>query len=205
VKTGRARTQERILRGAPRSPGTLDEDAILRDLGPKVVAYARRLGWFLPGAEPEDLEQEALFGLVRACRTYKPERGAFEPFAFECVRRWLVWTLRRDTTQRSRVLTSAERSVRNEDGEAVSIEEFLPDRLSDPARVAEGREQLRAIVAAAPSLTELEARAVFGQMAGFGYRELSGSGGTLDTRGKERWRDLDNAMQRGRKKLRRAA
>lgn len=193
-------------RGAPRSPGTFDEEAILRDFGPRVVAYARRLGWFLPGSEPEDLEQEALFGLLRACRTYKPERGPFESFAFECVRRWLVWTLRRDNTHRSSVLTLAQRSVRNEDGEEVAIDEFLPDRLSDPARLAEGREQLRAIVDAAPSLTELEARAVFGQMAGFDYRELSGGReGTLDTRGKPRWRDLDNAMQRGRQKLRRAA
>lgn len=171
------------------------EEQLVREYAERARAYARSLGWKLPGADQDDLEQEALIGLLRAVRYYDPALGVpFWPtFARMCIHRWLAWTLRRDNRERAKVLSRAARVLRNEEGELLAITEIVPDPCADVARIAEGRRELRALLEALPLLSELERRAVAGRLQGYSYAELGEHG------------SIDNALQRARTKLRRAA
>jgi RNA polymerase sporulation-specific sigma factor len=65
-----------------------------------VSRYRRRaervaLSFFLPGADRDDLRQEAVVGLLKATRTYRPDAGIpFASFFPLCVWRWLATCLR---------------------------------------------------------------------------------------------------------------
>jgi RNA polymerase sporulation-specific sigma factor len=154
---------------------------------------ARRLGWHLPGAELEDLEQEACLGLLLAARGYRAGTDVpFPAFAAICVRRRLSDALRGASSRRQQPLTWARRSLRNSEGEELELAQLLPDPIG-LEQLLEARERLRAIVAAAGRLTPLERRALFGLAAGYSYAEL-GDG----------LKRVDNAIQSGRRKLRAA-
>jgi hypothetical protein len=93
------------------------------------------------GVEVEDLRQEALIGLFDTCRLHDPAKGPFAALAKRNVR-WRVSRARaRARTVKHRLLTHAAR-----DGDDPS--RWLAQRLpapagSDPARVAELRDELR--------------------------------------------------------------
>jgi RNA polymerase sporulation-specific sigma factor len=154
---------------------------------------AHRLGWYLPGAEIEDLEQEALLALLVAARDYRSSGGCpFAAFAAIVVRRRLSDALEWANSRRQAPLTEARRHFRNSEGEELELAEQLPDPIG-LEQLLEAREELRRLLDAARALTELERRATLGLAGGYSYEELGGPP-----------RRLDNAIQRGRSKLRAA-
>ena len=187
----------------PRSQNAkIGEAEAIRLYGDQVRAYARGTRFYLPGAEIEDLEQEALIGLLHACRYYKPELGVpFWPgFALMCVRRWLTWTLRRDNHVRHQSLTKALRCGVGEDGTEVRIAELLPDPRAGVPELLIAREELQRLIDVAwHELSDLERRGVFGFAIGYSYGEIEGCADG------EQPKKVDNAIQRGRAKLRAAA
>lgn len=172
----------------------MTENELIREHGEHVRAFAHSLGYFLAGGDRDDLEQEALLGLLRAWRSYKPERGPFWPrFALYCVRRHLIDAIKTANRGQTRPLTRSLRTGFDENNDEVAVVELLEDACGDPLRRVVAREELRRVVSIAKTMTPLEQRATFGIAAGYSYEELGPS------------KTIDNASQRGLVKLRRGA
>ena len=57
----------------------------------KCIVLSKARGYFLVGADKEDIIQEGMIGLVKAIRDYKPEREAsFKGFAEICINRQII-------------------------------------------------------------------------------------------------------------------
>lgn len=132
----------------------------------------------VPGAELQDVEQEALIGLWVAARTYDGS-GKFTGWANIVIRRRLNTVLTSALTNKNRILRDADR-----DGLVL-----LTDGI-DPERVAIDRERLARITAALGSLTARERQAV--------ADHLNGAPSKLT-------RSHDSSLTRARTKLRQAA
>lgn len=179
-----------------------------------VVTYlslARRIAseFFLPGAEREDVEQEAALALLAAAKSYRPELGVpFEAFAKLVIRRRLKTAVRLSHGLKHRALNESLRSaaaVGDDAGDVVELVDTLPSPGADPALIVPAREEALALLdAIAEDLTPLERRVLIGYANGSSYRELS----TLiddvprkGARGADPLKTIDNAIARARRKL----
>lgn len=99
--------------------------------------------YHLPGADRDDVQQEALIGLWEAARAHDPSKGAFPAFAATVIRRRLASCLKSAHAQKHQPLTRSARTV-----PPVSVDD------------QETRDRIRAIVAAVPTLTTAERKAV---------------------------------------------
>ncbi len=160
---------------------------------------SRARGYFLVGAEYDDLEQEGLIGLFKAVRDYEPARQvSFRCFAELCVTRQIVTAIRAATRAKHQPLNRyVSLSVPGlaPDGSA-ALEALLDDhRLPDPAEElasAEERRQVRACMDRV--LSELEVDVLRLYLDGFTYQEI---GARLGRPVKA----VDNALQRIKRKL----
>lgn len=175
------------------------------------VAYAVASRFYMPGGDRDDVRQEALLGIVRAIRTFREGRGVpFCGFVRMAVYRWLVTTCTQEPNrQKHRPLNESERTIRNEEGELDAAVAFIEDARADVPALAEQRAELYRIVTALRSLSPLEARCVVAYALGFSYEEIGVLAAATPRRyaghGPVDFKGVDNAMQRGRRKLRRAA
>lgn len=144
-----------------------------------------------PGADRDDVVQEALIGLWIAAREYDPEQGKFNHFAALVVRRHLVDCLRAARRFKQQPLNLALRALPDPDGEWRDILETLP-HLHQVVDVVESREKLRIVLEAIPRLSELQRHCVVGIAAGYDYVDLGP------------YKQVDNALTKARRKLRRA-
>jgi RNA polymerase sporulation-specific sigma factor len=177
----------------------MSEESVIREHGEHVRAFARSLGYYLPGAEIEDLEQEALIGLVKAWRSYDSELGPFWPHAATCIRSQLTDAMKTAARLKQRLLTRALRVVVDDEGIEFSAPEAFGDPRADIVELLGLRAEVQRIFRGVSDLSELERRAVLGTAAGYSYAELEGVGTAAEVK------RIDNALQRGREKLRLAA
>lgn len=156
----------------------LNEAALIRQY--ERLAYWAAREFYLPGADRDDVNQEALLAALAAIRTHNPALGSLGSFVVLCVRRRLS-TLLKNATREKRTAP---------EGSEVVV--YGPD----PAEVAERRDEIRRLFTVVrDDLTPLERDCVVGLAAGMSYAEL-------DTRHRK---TADNAIQRARRKLRAAA
>jgi RNA polymerase sporulation-specific sigma factor len=157
------------------------------------LAEAIASDYFIPGADREDVIQEALIGLLVAARMFDG-RGEFKAFAGMVVRRWVQTEVTRARREKRRPITEAVRTLRDpETGDDWAASELIEDHYSNVLDLLTGREDYARFAAAVRSLTDLERRAI----AALVNEEHPHSGGTD--------KSLDNALQRARAKLRKAA
>lgn len=151
-------------------------------------------GYYLPGAERQDVEQEALIGLWVASCEWKPDGGAsFTSFARLVITRRLDTCVRLAHRDKHQVLNGSVREFVTDDGFSVDAAEALPCLHQVTDRV-EDREQLRAVLRAIEhDLSDLERHCVIGIAQGLSYAEIG-----LPSQ-------VDNALMRARRKLRAAA
>lgn len=97
--------------------------------------------FFIPGAEPDDVRQEARVALWEATGAYRKEVGPFPPFARTVIRRRLGDAVRNANRQSRCVLTDAYRDL---------------DTVEAPADPLEHRERLREITRYVAALNERE-------------------------------------------------
>lgn len=143
----------------------------------------------LPGADRDDVQQEALIALWVATGLWDSEKGAFPAFARLVVRRRLSTLLRAALAAKHEPLTRSLRYTRDADG----VEEAVIDTLSDghdTETVVVARETLERVVAAVAALSEKQRSAI--------ALLLNGEPVTAD-------KSVDNALWRARGKLREAA
>ncbi len=145
----------------------------------EALALALSTGWRLPGADADDVRQEARIALWEAARCYDATLGVpFTAFARLVIARRLRDALRRYGQRRHQMLTDAERDTSE-----------IPTTHAD---ILERRQELRQLVIAFHALSPLEQKAILTSANGTPCSEV----GEL--------KSVDNATQRGRQKLRRA-
>ncbi len=67
----------------------------------KCIVLSKARGYFLVGADREDIIQEGMIGLVKAIRDYRPEREAsFKGFAEICINRQIITAIKSATRQK---------------------------------------------------------------------------------------------------------
>lgn len=163
-------------------------------------ARAKGRGYFLVGGDSDDIEQEALIGLYKAARDFRPERNAsFRVFADLCITRQVITAIKTATRQKHQPLNqyvsmSVTRAA--EDGAERSLEESLPGPAdADPLNrliAAEGVAAMRSSMAG--RLSDLEVQVLTLYVDGRSYQEIG------DQLGRHT-KAIDNALQRIKRKL----
>lgn len=145
----------------------------------RLLAYRVARDYWLPGADRDDVRQIALIALWEAARCYRPGIGTFPSFAETVIRRRLCSAVRAARREKRQVLTDAAR------------EDVLSRVTSneDPARTVELRDDLARLAAVMRTLSPVERE---------GMRRVVNE---LPYVGRK---DLDNGVQRARRKLRAA-
>ena len=173
------------------------------------LAYAIARDYFLPGADVDDVRQEAMIGVWKALRDHDPERGSLRAFVALCVRRQLITAVKLATAGKHRPLSRAvyaDAPVAGEEDD-LTLLDLLVAPGADPARIVEDREQLRELLdVVAHDLSPLERRALIGLANGLSYEELREDASELRSRSggpstSVAPKSIDNALQRARRKL----
>lgn len=162
-------------------------------------ARAKSRGYFVAGGDANDVEQEALIGLYKAARDFRPELEVpFRAFAELCITRQVISAVKAATRNKHQVLNRSVPlvGVANEEAGERSLEAVLADpRQPDPADQLvrdEGLRSMRLLTAERLSALEVEVLDLF--VAGFSYLEIAQRLG----RGTKA---IDNALQRIKHKL----
>jgi RNA polymerase sporulation-specific sigma factor len=159
--------------------------------------------YYLVGGDRQDLEQEALLGLHKACMSYDCSgRSGFTHFAALCVEHQVIAALKAATCGKHGPLNDSvrfERPIQHDDEEGTLGDLVAGPQTDDPAIRAEHREDLRRILYELPEqLTDLQ-RTVF---------ERAWGGATLQEAGQDLGQSYDaaktadNALGRIRSKAR---
>lgn len=141
-------------------------------------ACSKGRGYFIAGGDDDDITQEALIGLYKAVRDYRPDRPAsFRAFAELCITRQLLTAIKVARRQKhwplnQYVSISADRD--DEPGDP-SIERMLTDAGAvDPAEHVVGDENAQATGrAVAAMLSGLEAEVLRLFVEGKSYEEIA--------------------------------
>jgi RNA polymerase sporulation-specific sigma factor len=163
-------------------------------------ARAKARGYFLAGADRDDVEQEALIGLFKATRDFRPEHEAsFRAFADLCITRQIITAIKSANRKKHQALNQyVSMSPRAEDDSAPrSVEELvhLHRPVHDPADgviAAERFGAMRDRLSEVLSRFEVEVLVLY--VDGCSYQEI---GDRLDRHAKA----VDNAIQRIKRKL----
>ncbi len=163
-------------------------------------ARAKARGYFLVGADFDDIEQEGMIGLFKAVRDYRSDRQAsFRAFAELCITRQIITAIKTATRRKHQPLNryvslSGLRVV--DDPAEWWIEELLDDHQApDPADEVVSLEDMAALRASmAEMLSALEVDVLRLYLEGRSYQEIG-------VRLGRHVKSIDNALQRIKRKL----
>src|SRR5438128_9766297 len=101
-------------------------------------ARSKARGYFLVGADSDDIEQEGMIGLYKAIRDFRPDRQAsFRAFAELCITRQIITAIKTATRQKHQPLNGyvSISGVRGgDDPSERSVDDLLHDHhVGDPA------------------------------------------------------------------------
>ncbi|MBQ6474915.1 MAG: RNA polymerase sporulation sigma factor SigH [Clostridia bacterium] len=166
----------------------------------RLVKYCAH-GFFLAGADSDDLMQEGMIGLHKAIRDFKPERDtAFHSFAELCVKRQIISAIKSATRQKHMPLNnyiSLNKPVYEDDPERTLIETISTASTTDPEELFFGDERVKEIEEELrKSASKFELNVLKRYLEGSNYIEIAAE------LGKEP-KSVDNALQRVKKKLER--
>lgn len=167
-------------------------------------ARAKARNYFLVGADHEDVAQEALIGLYKAARDFRPEHlSSFRAFAELCITRQIITAIKTATRQKHQALNqyvsiSGARPGDESSGER-SVEELIhvhghvggvdpAERIVADERFEAMRHRLSEV------LSELEVEVLVLYVEGKSYQEIG------DELGRH-VKSIDNALQRIKRKL----
>jgi len=152
------------------------------------VVKAKAAGIRNAGIETDDLTQEGMIGLLSAVKSFDESKGvSFRTYASACIS--------------NRIISAVRKSVRlvPQSSEPLYIDHVsadVSDMSADPERIVIGQDEAdRLIRILDERLSELERKVLYSYLSGNSYRKIA-DGLSLRTK------DVDNALQRVRKKLR---
>jgi RNA polymerase sporulation-specific sigma factor len=163
-------------------------------------ARAKSRGYFLVGGDADDVEQEALIGLYKAVRDFRPEHQAsFRAFAELCITRQIITAIKTATRQKHQALNqyvSISGARGGDDPGERSVEELLHEHHDgDPADNVVSSERMEAIRSSmAEMLSALEVDVLKLYVEGKSYQEIGEELG-------RHVKSIDNALQRIKRKL----
>ena len=155
-------------------------------------------GYFLVGADLEDLVQEGMIGLFKAIRDFRSDRQAsFRAFAELCVVRQIITAIKTATRHKHQPLNSyvSIHASADDDGDEGSEDLLGFEREDDPAlRLLRSEEAggVRRMLSAL--LSELEVEVLDMYLEGQSYQEIADSLG-------RHTKSVDNALQRIKRKV----
>jgi RNA polymerase sporulation-specific sigma factor len=161
---------------------------------------AKARGYFLIGADSDDIEQEGMIGLFKAVRDFRPDRQAsFRAFAELCITRQIITAIKTATRQKHQPLNSYLSLSGSRPGEefgAGTVEEVLEAKgLIDPIEFIISMEDLRSMRRMMTEmLSKLEVEVLRLYVEGKSYQEIAGVLG-------RHVKSIDNALQRIKRKL----
>jgi len=173
-------------------------DALLERYRRFVRAKAR--GYFLVGADFDDIEQEGMIGLYKAVRDFRDDRQAsFRAFAELCITRQIITAIKTATRQKHQPLNQyvSISGVRGGDDPAEhTVERLLDDHhVTDPAEEVVCTERMGAMrESMSRLLSGLEVDVLRLYVEGRSYQEIG------DELGRH-VKSIDNALQRIKRKL----
>src|SRR5204863_4326561 len=163
-------------------------------------ARSKARGYFLVGADSDDIEQEGMIGLYKAIRDFRDDRPAsFRAFAELCITRQIITAIKTATRQKHRPLNQyvSISGVRGgDDPSERSVEKLLDDHnMADPADEVVSSERMGAMRdSMANLLSGLEVDVLRLYVEGRSYQELGEELG-------RHVKSIDNALQRIKRKL----
>jgi RNA polymerase sporulation-specific sigma factor len=163
-------------------------------------ARAKARGYFLVGADSDDIEQEGMIGLFKAARDFRPDRQAsFRAFAELCITRQVITAIKTATRQKHQPLNQyvSISGVRGgDDPSERSVEDLLDDHyISDPADTVISNERMANMRRSmADMLSGLEVDVLRLYVEGKSYQEIGEHLG-------RHVKSIDNALQRIKRKL----
>jgi len=162
-------------------------------------ARSKARGYFLVGADSDDIEQEGMIGLYKAIRDFRPDRQAsFRAFAELCITRQIITAIKTATRQKHRPLNQylSISGVRGgDDQHERTIEELLDDHAADPAEHVVRSERMNAMRRSMTEmLSSLEVEVLRLYVDGNSYQQIGEQLG-------RHTKSIDNALQRIKRKL----
>lgn len=160
-------------------------------------------GFYLSGAEPDDVIQEGMIGLCKAITSWKPEEPDFEPFACMCIKRQIISAVRAATTQGSSPLNDYisifPSGTEEEDSAFAKLEAELSEKGGEVSRnpeetveVKESLEERDRVLKNTLSVLEYGSLKLYTD--GYSYTEAASILGTTV-------KSIENALKRARNKL----
>ncbi len=162
-------------------------------------ARTKARGYFLIGADSDDIYQEGMIGLFKAIRDYRVDRlASFRAFAELCITRQIITAIKTATRQKHQPLNSyvSLHAPRSDGDQDRTVEEMIGgDEQLDPAHQVISLEEVSALRGSLGSiLSDLELQVLRFYVEGKSYQEIADS---LDRHAKS----IDNAIQRIKRKL----
>ncbi len=163
-------------------------------------ARAKARGYFLIGGDSDDVEQEALIGLYKAVRDFRPEHQAsFRAFAELCIKRQIITAIKTATRQKHQPLNSylsISGSRSGEDSADAPIDEILVGHSDlDPCETIVADERMAGMERSMQALlSPFEVEVLHLYVAGRSYQDIG------DKLGRHT-KSIDNALQRIKRKL----
>jgi RNA polymerase sporulation-specific sigma factor len=163
-------------------------------------ARAKARGYFLVGADDDDIEQEGMIGLYKAVRDYRPDREAgFRAFAELCITRQVISAIKGANRRKHLPLqryVSISGVYGGESDHERAVEDMLDDHhVVDPADEVCQRERMDAMQSTMQEvLSGLEVEVLSLYVEGRSYQEIGHSLG-------RHVKSIDNALQRIKKKV----
>ena len=163
-------------------------------------ARAKARGYFLVGADSDDIEQEGMIGLFKAARDFRPDReSSFRAFAELCITRHVITAIKSAARQKHQPLNryvSISGLRGGDDAGERTVEELLAaHHAADPADTVISNERVAAVrQAVSAMLSGLEVDVLRLYVEGKSYQEIGEQLG-------RHVKSIDNALQRIKRKL----
>ena len=164
----------------------------------KSLLRKKTRGYFIFGADKEDVIQEGMVGLYKAIRDYNPEKEAsFISFAELCINRQIISAIKAASRQKHIPLNtsiSMDRPITNDDEDYTYLD-FLSKAGGNPEDEVIGRENLKILEREIlKTLSKMEQEVLAYYLRGRTYTQIA----TLMNKEEK---SIDNALQRVKKKV----
>lgn len=189
-------TNESIVALAKAGDG-LAEEYIIKKFKNDVRLKAR--GYFLVGADGEDIIQEGMIGLFKAIRDFDDTQNtSFNVFAQLCIKRQMITAITTATRQKHTPLNSyisLNKTMNEEASEKTLLDVLMTGTDMDPESLYISKEAITSVKKSMDAiLSPFEWQVLTGYLAGESYQEIA-----IDLN--RPLKSVDNALQRIKKKI----
>lgn len=165
----------------------------------KKLVQGKTKGYFLVGAEREDVVQEGMIGLFKAIRDYKPDKNAsFKVFADLCVGRQIITAVKNSTRQKQIPLNtyvSINKPMYAEDSDHTLLDVLAGINVVNPEEVVVEEEEFQILeTEMSQILSDLEWQVLRLYLDGKSYQDIAKELGRHS-------KSIDNALTRVKKKI----